>query len=206
MNLLAFLAAAALPLSAQVVAGPGRLEAVGGSVKRVQEGLERPKADPKIYESLVRRLMTAGEQEETEAGPAWKLEGPDLQDKAKDPALLVARLYGTMLPSREVAPESGIFDLGLRYVHSYLEVMRQTEKKLDDGSVQLDTWIYLVGVDGTISSVTRAITVVKMEGEEVSVDEARSRVLKMDPRDESVVRRWRRLEKKLIFLGPTLEA
>lgn len=205
MNLLALLAAAAFPLSAQIVAGTGQLEAVGGAVKKVQERLERPKADPRLYDALVRRLIQEGTEEETELGPAWRLEGRDLEDRSENPAVLVARLYGGRLPPRELAPESGVEDLALRYAHSDLEVVRQTEQPLEDGWVRLDSWVYVVGVDGSIASVTRALTVLKLEGGELSLDEKRSRVLKFDPRDESVVRRWKRLEKKLAFLGPTLE-
>lgn len=195
------LLAASLPAAAQVAVDAEKLEGLGKATQKVQKRLEPARADQGEIDRLIKRLIEHGEGVETELGPAWKLEGRAPGDRVP----LTVLLFGGMLPPNEVAP--GITDLSLRWQYSNLQIAAEYEQRLPDGGLQLDHWNYLVSPSGRILSVTKVIVVVKPPKDgQIEVDEEKSRILKMDPRDESVLRRWRALEKKLLFLGPTLEA
>lgn len=196
------LLAAALPGAAQVVVDAQRLEGLGEATRKVQKRLEPAKADERELDRLIKLLIDHGEGVETEFGPAWKLEGTPVGPGERVP--LTVWLYGGTAPANEIAP--GATDLSLRWQYSDLQVDAEYERRLPDGTFQVDNWSYRVSPSGTILSVTKIIVVIKAQDGLIEVDEERTRVLQMDPRDESVLRRWRSLEKKFVFLGPTLEA
>lgn len=193
----------ALSVQAQVVFDPAQLQSISTTGQSVRKRLEPAKADPKAFDALVRRLIRDGVEAGTDEDPALGFEGRSPGPKAEGERLRVL-LHGGLLEQREIGePGSNFSDLALRYSYSHLEAVSSIEKKLKDGAVQVDSWIFMLGMDGAIASAARASMVVApTQDGGAAIDEKRSKVAKLDPRDPSVLKRWKELEQKLRFLGP----
>ena len=201
MTITAILFAALWPAaaSAQIAVDPAALESVQKTGDAVASRLAPAKADPKIFESLVDRLMKQGGRIKTALGPAMAFQN-DIRDEVPyAPSVVTAILFGGELPQRSVGdPKRGIVDLALRYAFSHMQVGRVSVSRLADG-VQIDGWDYILGMDGSILSSSHTVRVRKAGKPDQVV------VVELDPRDPAVVQRWKQIEKQLPRLGPTVE-
>ena len=192
---------AAVCAHAQVVVDPAALESVKKAGAGVAQKLAAPKVAEPVFESLVRRLSEQGAPAESNMGPAMTLESNVPAEYDEERAELGAILVGGELPPREVGePGSGFIDLTLRYSYSHLQVTRTFSHRLKDGGIRVDEWQYAIGMDRSIVAVVHG-SIVAGPGKEDAV-----RQVRMDPKDPWVIKRWRRIEKKLAWIGPSKEA
>ena len=184
---------------AQVAVDPAALESVQRAGQTVASNLAPAKADPKVFESLVDRLMKDGGRIVTKLGPAMAFQN-EIQDEVPyAPSVVTAILFGGELPQRAVGdPDRGIVDLALRYSFTHMQVGRVSASKVADG-VRIESWDYILGMDGAILSCSRT-TRLQKAGKADRVFE-----VELDPRDPSVLQRWKQIEKQLPRLGKTIE-
>ncbi|MBI4347690.1 MAG: hypothetical protein HY553_12605 [Elusimicrobia bacterium] len=183
---------------AQVAVPPGALQSIAESQGRVQRTLEPVKADPEAFSTLIDTIQRDGEPGGTEADPTVSLEGPAFGGAPAESVGAV--LHGGQLDQPELGEEgSGYSDLLLRFGYTHLEGIQSFSKELDDGAAEIDSWHFVLGMDGSVQSALRTVLVFvpTQDGSDVEMDEKRSRITRFDPRDPRVAERWKDVEKKL---------
>jgi hypothetical protein len=176
---------AAAPSYAQVKA-----EAKGASAKRVS-----------AVESLFERLIKDGDALETPTGTHLYLE---VRRRGSETGAIAASVQEFPVPE----PEGPYRDLAYRRSFSgVLQITEQDQSIGKDGAATLESRTYVVSLDGRVIQVmaTRIPARVEKDGS-LTLDQSKTETKTEDAKSADTLKRWKALEKELVFIAKTVEA
>lgn len=182
------------------------LDASAATTKSWKERLTPASVDPKAVRSLSDKLMKDGQQLQMQDGTIANSMAVGF---TKKDGLRNVTASLIELPAEAVEPQQGMvrFAVLRRYFSSLNASTEDWKVDPKTGKGMVHVWIFTVSLDGKLTAVIHQLSPVAPGADgTVAPVEGKAREYRMAPSDPSVLRRWNRLTKDMVWAGRVVEA